>query len=670
MQIDKMLIRAVLMTLILAALAGNALAQASDLLSPSAKAEFAKDRFIPCIEELTAIIVKQPANDTAYAERARCLYFKSEAELQTTHLVNKANRETALADAEKAISLNPKNSTGYLMRGVMRWLSGNLDEAESDFTKKIELDPTFAKAYNNRSIVREDKKDYDGAIADLDKVIELEPKFAVMAYGRRATLKFTYKRDFAGAIADYTKIIELEPKNVAAYLARAQVKRETGAKYDQLIAEDFSKIYQIDPKYLPMLETGGRYCMEDKGEGACVLFYKDAMALKPGNTQYHLDFAKVAIAMGDRYENTENYRAEAAALLQKDIDTGKAPGETYRWLGKLYDLLKQPTQAEATFSRAISGAPKDPIPYAMRADYYRGLGATDKALADYDKALALAPKYAGAYRSRAVAYVTKGDVQNALADYAKAVELDPKDGLSFLLRGNLLYQEKNYSAALPDIEQALKLNVADSCAIVYRARIKLETGALENGKADLNNAWKCSLTEFYDGEYYAKRGDWGSAIYSYSRAFNEYKSRGMDTAPVTAAIARAEQGRKNSFVPAGSTRTSSSSNSSGSSSSSSPSYTPSAYDQSRAMTAYYEAMHLYRDARANYTGAVGKYNRNVADSPMMQGMMNGTVNRANQQLTIMRTALGNLLRDHGRALPKDKYDEVNELYAAIPSSPF
>lgn len=92
--------------------------------------------------------------------------------------------------------------------------------------------------------------------------------------------------------------------------------------------------------------------------------------------------------------------------------------------------------------------------------------------------------------------------------------------------------------------------------------------------------------------------------------------------------------------------------------------------QNRGLTAYYTAMQQYRSARANYTDAVDKYNRNLKASPLMQGMMTGTVERAKQQLSVMRSALSNLIKDHGKHLPADKLKEVQQLFGELPSTPF
>jgi tetratricopeptide (TPR) repeat protein len=49
------------------------------------------------------------------------------------------------------------------------------DRALAELNKVIELDPKNSMAYNNRAVVYSDKEQYDEALADFNKAIELNP---------------------------------------------------------------------------------------------------------------------------------------------------------------------------------------------------------------------------------------------------------------------------------------------------------------------------------------------------------------------------------------------------------------------------------------------------------------------------------------------------------------
>lgn len=59
----------------------------------------------------------------------------------------------ALADARKAVDLDPKYVNGYHARGAAYLLNSQLDLALTDFNKAIELEPENPRFYLNRGVV-------------------------------------------------------------------------------------------------------------------------------------------------------------------------------------------------------------------------------------------------------------------------------------------------------------------------------------------------------------------------------------------------------------------------------------------------------------------------------------------------------------------------------------
>jgi len=53
-------------------------------------------------------------------------------------------KEKAIADLDKAISLNPKNAEGYSIRAVVYIAFGKIEEAKADIEKAVELAPKGA----------------------------------------------------------------------------------------------------------------------------------------------------------------------------------------------------------------------------------------------------------------------------------------------------------------------------------------------------------------------------------------------------------------------------------------------------------------------------------------------------------------------------------------------
>jgi tetratricopeptide (TPR) repeat protein len=63
--------------------------------------------------------------------------------------------KAAVADASKAIEVDPKNRDAYTLRGVLRALGLNeLKEGAADLDKALELNPEHSQAKNNRAQLR------------------------------------------------------------------------------------------------------------------------------------------------------------------------------------------------------------------------------------------------------------------------------------------------------------------------------------------------------------------------------------------------------------------------------------------------------------------------------------------------------------------------------------
>jgi tetratricopeptide (TPR) repeat protein len=150
----------------------------------------------------------------------------------------------AIADFSHAIELDAKLTSAFYNRGIARLQKDDFDDAIGDLSRAIELSPKTADYYNDRGLAKLRKGDDDGAIDDFTRAIDLDPKNA-LAYRNRALAK-NIKKDADGALADYNRAIELDPKNVAAFNSRGTIKRAKG-DLDGAIA-DFTRAIELNSK--------------------------------------------------------------------------------------------------------------------------------------------------------------------------------------------------------------------------------------------------------------------------------------------------------------------------------------------------------------------------------------------------------------------------------------
>jgi tetratricopeptide (TPR) repeat protein len=132
----------------------------------------------------------------------------------------KGRIDLAIADADRAVALNPNLAAAFLARASAyqdkaQWdfdaylAEGKYEErAVADYDEVIRLDPANATAFRNRAAIRSKMQRYDHAIADFTEAIRLDPSVAAAFYGRALALRFAGQYD--RAIADYRSSLALK----------------------------------------------------------------------------------------------------------------------------------------------------------------------------------------------------------------------------------------------------------------------------------------------------------------------------------------------------------------------------------------------------------------------------------------------------------------------------
>jgi tetratricopeptide (TPR) repeat protein len=95
-------------------------------------------------------------------------------------------KQAAIIDYDRAISLNPKLINAYYNRGNVKSELGEDRAALIDYDRAIALNPKPTNAYYHRGNIRSDLGDKNGAIADLTTAAELFRQQAQMDSYRAA----------------------------------------------------------------------------------------------------------------------------------------------------------------------------------------------------------------------------------------------------------------------------------------------------------------------------------------------------------------------------------------------------------------------------------------------------------------------------------------------------
>jgi tetratricopeptide (TPR) repeat protein len=144
--------------------------------------------------------------------------------IESSEKYKKGDLQGAIADLDKAISLNPDYAEAYNSRGLTYRALKDYQKAIADYDKAIALNPKLALAYTNRGIIYHALKEYPKAIADFDKAIEINANHTY-AYNSRGNT-YAELKEHAKAIADYTKAIEINSEYANAYYNRGNTYAE------------------------------------------------------------------------------------------------------------------------------------------------------------------------------------------------------------------------------------------------------------------------------------------------------------------------------------------------------------------------------------------------------------------------------------------------------------
>jgi tetratricopeptide (TPR) repeat protein len=156
--------------------------------------------------------------------------------------VERGDRGGAIADFNHALGIDPKNAAVYLDRGHVKLNEGNLEEALADYNRSLQLDSNNANAYYIRGDAKVDSGDGSGAIADFNRALQLNPKDELSYYGRGQANFLA--RNWAAAVRDYERYCDVWKSNqgyarFGIWMARSQLGERESA--DKELAAHFAE---------------------------------------------------------------------------------------------------------------------------------------------------------------------------------------------------------------------------------------------------------------------------------------------------------------------------------------------------------------------------------------------------------------------------------------------
>lgn len=332
----------------------------------------------------------------------------------------------------------------YLASGQSYMQKGKYGDAAVQFKNALRLDPQFADAHYQLAEAELAQHDWQAAYASLNTAIGIAPhrSDARLARGRL----YLSARDFHNAQLDAEDILREDPNSVAGL---------------QLL--------------------GAAYLGQRKPEQALPLFEK-VTQLRPDDASAYVDLALVEVSLRNSSDNNTRYTDAAETHLKKAISLNSKTVQAYANLANLYQMNKQPSEAEQILREGISKVPDGTLLYMNLAallasqekgqdstavldnlrkqlpnsaetaqaigDFYLAQKDTDRAIAEYRRGLTVSANNAGIEKRLEDVYLTTGHAKPAAELDKKLMKDSPSDPAVRINHGRLLTIQGDLSNAI------------------------------------------------------------------------------------------------------------------------------------------------------------------------------------------------------------------------------
>jgi Flp pilus assembly protein TadD len=321
--------------------------------------------------------LKRTEEARAEYERATTLDPKmSEGFLNLGILLTEKDPAAAVAPLRRAVDLLPAQSRPRFLLGLAQERSGDIPAAAESYESALRLDPRDVETVIHLGNLYAGLKRYADAEARFRAALELEPKSSQALLGLAQSLDAQKKPEAAAAYRDY---LAVQPDTPGAQSRVIHLLLEQ-KQYDAALAE-LDRVDSGKPATLDSLRSRADIQIAQKKWDDSIVTLRKAIALAPNDAQLHGGLGRVYMQKRD-FPSAEKEIKAALQIDRNNLSYWKDLSSTYYLAGNFPATI-------ATLDLIAKAEKPGPGEWFIRALCYDKLNQPKPALEAYEKFLEL-----------------------------------------------------------------------------------------------------------------------------------------------------------------------------------------------------------------------------------------------------------------------------------------
>jgi tetratricopeptide (TPR) repeat protein len=330
---------------------------------------------------------------------------------------------------DRIVANDPRDADAFWIHARVLHYQRDFERALANANRAIRLDPGRACYYLTRAMVQLDRNQSDRAIEDCDQAIRINPTVA-RSYAIRAEA-WIAKNDFVRARADLELAFKIDPVDPASSPRPATTESGTEkTPSEPLVVKTSAGSRPIEPQSAPELVKQGEDRLASNDYDRALADFNEALRINP-------DYAPAFAARAQAWAR-KHYREREIADITEAIK--RAPNNPVYLVarGESWSAQGMHKSAMADFEQALRMEPNNPAFWVARGNEWRRHLKLDEALSDYTRAIQIDPRFAAAYIARGNTWKQRRVFDRSIQEFTELIRIDPSNALAHMTLARIL----------------------------------------------------------------------------------------------------------------------------------------------------------------------------------------------------------------------------------------